>query len=83
MKKSPRQRRSAETVQRIQDALLELIDEEGYAAASTNRIASRAGVNIASLYQYFPKSSLAIAMALFERVAAELHNWCNAKCSRA
>ena len=71
MKKSPRQRRSAETVQRIQDALLELIDEEGYAAASTNRIASRAGVNIASLYQYFP-NRLAIAMALFERVAAEL-----------
>jgi AcrR family transcriptional regulator len=71
MKKTPRQQRSADTVQRIQQALLEIIAEEGYAAANTNRIAQKAGVNIASLYQYFPNRH-AIALALFEQAAAEL-----------
>ena len=71
MKKTPQQQRSADTVQRIQDALLEIIAEEGYSAANTNRIAQRAGVNIASLYQYFPNRN-AIALALFEQAAVEL-----------
>jgi AcrR family transcriptional regulator len=71
MKKAPRQKRSADTVQRIQCALLEIIAEEGYAAANTNRIARKARVNISSLYQYFPNRH-AIAMALFEQAAAEL-----------
>lgn len=51
--------------------MLELIAEEGYAAASTNRIAQRAQVNIASLYQYFPNRQ-AIALALYERAASDL-----------
>jgi AcrR family transcriptional regulator len=71
LKKAPRQRRSADTVQRIQDALLDIIAEEGYAAANTNRIAQKARVNIASLYQYFPNRH-AIALALFEEAAAGL-----------
>ena len=71
LKKAPRQRRSADTVQRIQDALLEIIASEGYAAANTNRIAQKARVNIASLYQYFPNRH-AIALALFEEAAAGL-----------
>ena len=71
MRKAPRQQRAADTVQRIQDALLEIIASEGYAAASTNRIAKQAGVNIASLYQYFPNRH-AIALSLFEKAAAEL-----------
>jgi len=71
IKKLPRQRRSVETVRRIQNAMLEIIAEEGYAAASTNRIAKRARVNISSLYQYFPNRH-AIALALFEDAAAGL-----------
>ena len=71
MRKAPRQRRSADTVQRIQEALLEIIAAEGYAAATTNRIAQQARVNIASLYQYFPNRN-AIALSLFEQAAAEL-----------
>ncbi|HWY25681.1 MAG TPA: TetR/AcrR family transcriptional regulator [Nevskia sp.] len=71
MRKAPRQQRSSDTVQRIQDALLEIIASEGYAAATTNRIAQQAQVNIASLYQYFPNRH-AIALSLFEHAAAEL-----------
>ena len=69
--KRPRQPRSAETVRRIQRAMLEIIAREGYAAASTNRVAKAARVNIASLYQYFPNRH-AIALSLFETAAAEL-----------
>lgn len=77
-RRSPSQARAAQTVERIQNAMLELIATEGYAAASTNRIAERAGVNIASLYRYFPNRQ-AIALALYERDSAGLaqltHDW--------
>ena len=50
----PQQRRARQTRQRILDATLELLEESGIEKISTNLIASRAGVNIASLYKYFP-----------------------------
>ena len=43
---------------------------DGYAKLTTNRIAERAGVNIASLYQYFP-SKEAIVTELRRRHVAE------------
>lgn len=70
-RKRPQQQRSEQTVQRIKQAMLDLIAQEGYAAASTNRIAQRARVNIASLYQYFPNRQ-AIALAMYEDAASEL-----------
>ncbi|MEW9554761.1 TetR family transcriptional regulator [Nonomuraea sp. NPDC050783] len=36
------------------DACAELLDESGYEALSTTRIAERAGVAIGSVYQFFP-----------------------------
>jgi AcrR family transcriptional regulator len=51
--RTPRQRRAAETVEAIVTAAAQLLVERGYAAASTNAIAERAGVSIGSLYQYF------------------------------
>ena len=50
----PQQRRARQTRQKILDATLELLEESGIEKISTNLIASRAGVNIASLYKYFP-----------------------------
>jgi len=41
-------------VQRIVDAGARVLAEAGYAAGTTNRMASVAGVSIGSLYQYFP-----------------------------
>ena len=50
----PKQERARQTRQRILDAALELLEDSGIEKLSTNQIASLAGVNIASLYKYFP-----------------------------
>jgi AcrR family transcriptional regulator len=60
----PRQRRSAETVDRILDAAARIFDERGYRATTTNHVAEAAAVSIGSLYQYFPnKDALLVALA--------------------
>ncbi|MBB5934613.1 TetR/AcrR family transcriptional regulator [Streptomyces zagrosensis] len=53
MRREPRQRRSREKVDRILDAAVALVVHEGYAAATTTRIAERAGVGLATLYGFF------------------------------
>jgi AcrR family transcriptional regulator len=50
----PRQKRARETRRRILDATLELLEDSGIEKISTNQAARRAGVNIASVYKYFP-----------------------------
>jgi AcrR family transcriptional regulator len=63
-RKLPRQRRSAETVDRILDAAARIFDERGYGSATTNHVAEAAAVSIGSLYQYFPnKDALLVALA--------------------
>ena len=52
--KQPKQRRTAETRERILRAATHVFASHGYAAGATNRIAEAAGVSIGSLYQYFP-----------------------------
>lgn len=64
-RKQPRQQRARQTVQRLLDAAAELIEDHGLETLTTNRIAEHAGVNIASLYQYFPHKD-AIVAALVE-----------------
>lgn len=54
MRKQPKQRRATATVDAILEAAARILVENGYATASTNRIAERAGVGIGSLYEYFP-----------------------------
>ncbi|MYE11616.1 MAG: TetR/AcrR family transcriptional regulator [Gammaproteobacteria bacterium] len=54
MRKQPRQRRARATVDAILEAAARILVASGYASASTNRIAGRAGVGIGSLYEYFP-----------------------------
>ena len=54
MRKQPRQRRAVVTVDAILEAAARILVETGYATASTNRIAERAGASIGSLYEYFP-----------------------------
>jgi AcrR family transcriptional regulator len=65
-RKAPRQQRSQETYDAILDAAAQLFERLGYAAATTNKIAERAGVSIGSLYQYFPNKD-ALLYALGER----------------
>src|SRR5262249_33345832 len=60
-RKTPRQERSRATVDALLEATTDILLREGYAKLTTNRIAERAGVNIASLYQYFPGKDAIVA----------------------
>jgi len=71
LRKSPKQARSAATIDAIVSAAAYILKREGWARLTTNRIAERAGVNIASLYQYFPNKE-AIAHELHRRFRAHV-----------
>lgn len=71
VRKTPRQSRSASTVEAILTAAARVLVRHGYNGASTNRIAEAAGVSIGSLYQYYPGKD-AIVLALFERHCEEI-----------
>lgn len=70
-RKTPRQARSKATVDVLLDATARVLVADGYALASTNRIAAVAGVSIGSLYQYFP-SKQALVTALRRRHAEQM-----------
>jgi AcrR family transcriptional regulator len=62
-RRAPRQDRARATVRSILDAAAYILARDGWAKLTTNKIAERAGVNIASLYQYFPtKEAIAVEL---------------------
>ena len=62
-RKRPVQQRSRLTVDQILEAAARVFAKRGYAGATTNHIAERAGVSIGSLYQYFPnKDTILVAL---------------------
>ena len=62
-RKEPRQARSATTVEAIYEATIQVLLTEGPIRLTTTRVASRAGVSVGTLYQYFPnKQSLFYAV---------------------
>jgi AcrR family transcriptional regulator len=69
-RKAPVQERSRATVEALLEATADILVRHGYRKLTTNRIAERAGVNIASLYQYFPGKD-AIVAELRRRHGAE------------
>lgn len=64
LKREPRQTRARQTVKRILDATAELVLELGVDGITTNKVAERASVNIASLYQYFPHKEALLSALL-------------------
>jgi AcrR family transcriptional regulator len=70
-RKSPRQARSADTVETILAAAARVLERESLAGFNTNRVAEVAGVSVGSLYQYFPNKSALVA-ALIDRHEAAL-----------
>jgi AcrR family transcriptional regulator len=70
-RKTPRQERSRATVEALLEATTDILIREGYTKLTTNRIAERAGVNIASLYQYFPGKEAIVAELRRQHGAAE------------
>jgi AcrR family transcriptional regulator len=71
-RRTPFQERARFTVAAILQAAAEVIDEVGWAHASTNRIAERAGVSIGSLYQYFANKEEILA-TLMEEHRKDVH----------
>jgi AcrR family transcriptional regulator len=65
-RKKPSQGRSRFTVEQILEGAAHVFARRGYAAATTNHIARKAGVSIGSLYQYFPNKE-ALLVALLEQ----------------
>ena len=70
-RRRPRQARAQATVDAIVQATAQILVEQGYDRASTNRVALAAGVSIGSLYQYFP-SKEALVAALVEQHQARM-----------
>jgi AcrR family transcriptional regulator len=68
LRRAPLQSRGQATFDHILDATSRLLDELGLEGINTNAIAKAAGVNIATLYQYFPNKR-AVLLALFQRQA--------------
>ncbi|KQW64890.1 TetR/AcrR family transcriptional regulator [Variovorax sp. Root411] len=60
-RKTPRQERSRATVDAITQAATYILVKRGWDKLTTNAIAERAGVNISSLYQYFPNKQAIVA----------------------
>lgn len=52
-RRRPSQARSRRSVDAIVEASAQVLESHGYQAATTNRIAERAGVSVGTLYQYF------------------------------
>jgi len=79
-RKIPAQARSRVTVDAIIQATTYILTEDGWEGLTTNAIAERAGVNIGSLYQYFPNKEAIIAELQrrhAEATHAELHKALN------
>jgi len=60
------QRRARATVDDVLEATARILERDGHAALTTNKIARVAGVGVGSLYQYFPTKD-AVVEALQER----------------
>ncbi len=63
LRKTPSQTRALRTVDTLFEAAARVLQTEGEAGFTTNRIAERAGFSIGTLYQYFPsKEAIVVAM---------------------
>ncbi len=71
-RRPPRQKRSAETVEVLLQATEKVLERDGFAAATTNKIAEAAGVSIGTLYHYFPTLEALIEAVVHRMWSEEL-----------
>ncbi|MFD9099297.1 TetR/AcrR family transcriptional regulator [Streptomyces collinus] len=69
VRRTPVQARSQRTVERILHAATDILTESGLLGLNTNAVAARAGINVATLYSYFP-DKVAIVRELADRLDA-------------
>ena len=72
-RKLPGQARSQETVSALLEASARILESEGLRGFNTNAIATKAGVSVGSLYQYFPNKD-AIVRTLIDSFEEALLN---------
>ncbi|MEM1436271.1 MAG: TetR/AcrR family transcriptional regulator [Pseudomonadota bacterium] len=70
----PQQPRAAKTRQRVLDAALEVLAEQGFEALNTNLVAEVAGVRVATVYRYFTDKH-DVMSAIAEQHLAQLDAW--------
>lgn len=84
-RKTPRQARSAFTLDAIFEATIQLLVADGMHRLTTTKVAERAGVSVGTMYQYFPHKE-ALVYALNERyleaLAARIEATCQARRGR-
>lgn len=68
-RKVPVQARSAASVDAILEATIQVLLHAGKERLTTTRVASRAGVSVGTLYQYFPNKSALLQAALKRHLA--------------
>lgn len=71
LRKKPTQDRSKKRVEIIVNAATRVFAEDGFAEATVERVAERAGVSIGSLYQFFPNKR-ALFDAVWEKYFGEI-----------
>jgi AcrR family transcriptional regulator len=72
-RRAPRQERAVQTIDTLFQATAQILEREGEAGLTTNKVASVAGFSIGTLYQYFPsKDALIRAMGL--RAQNQMHD---------
>lgn len=79
-RKQPVQARSADTVDAILDATLQVLTRVGKERLTTTRVAARAGVSVGTLYQYFP-NKVALLQACLRRHMQEVIAAVEAACA--
>jgi AcrR family transcriptional regulator len=70
LRRQPTQARARATFEHILDATARQLDATGAEGLTTNHIADAAGINVATLYQYFP-SKESVLLTLFEQHTAK------------
>ncbi|HVW75702.1 MAG TPA: TetR/AcrR family transcriptional regulator [Rhizomicrobium sp.] len=69
-RKSPLQARSAATIETLHQAAIQVLTRDGIGHCTTTRIASRAGISVGSLYQYYPNRDALLAAVLRQHLDA-------------
>jgi len=60
VRRQPTQARAQQTIQTLFKAAAQILDKEGEAGLTTNKVAAAAGFSIGTLYQYFPSKEMLV-----------------------